>query len=326
MERFYLILNPLKDGAVEMAEKIRKYLREHGCQCLIQGEEAGEMEDCRDMPREEAGETKDSRNMSREEAGETQDSQDMPKEKDGRKEGYRYTDSCQVPEDTQCVITLGGDGTLIQAARDLAGRRIPMLGVNLGNLGYLTQVGRQEEMAGLLDDLMSDQYRLERRMMLKGIVLRKGTVIKEDLALNEVVIARREMLQLLKLRVFVNGEPLHQYQADGMIVATPTGSTAYNLSAGGPIVEPTASMTILTPICSHALNGRSIVLSSEDRIEIEVLGNQEKGQAAVFDGDTFVHLKVGDRLRIERSETETILVKLRAGSFLDNLRSKLAGI
>ncbi len=326
MECFYLILNPLKDGAVEMAEKIRKYLREHGCQCLIQGEEAGEMEDCRDMPREEAGETKDSRNMSREEAGETQDSQDMPKEKDGRKEGYRYTDSCQVPEDTQCVITLGGDGTLIQAARDLAGRRIPMLGVNLGNLGYLTQVGRQEEMAGLLDDLMSDQYRLERRMMLKGIVLRKGTVIKEDLALNEVVIARREMLQLLKLRVFVNGEPLHQYQADGMIVATPTGSTAYNLSAGGPIVEPTANMTILTPICSHALNGRSIVLSSEDRIEIEVLGNQEKGQAAVFDGDTFVHLKVGDRLRIERSETETILVKLRAGSFLDNLRSKLAGI
>lgn len=300
MERFYLILNPQKDGASEMAGEIRDYLQRRGCRCLIQGEEI------------EGGLGK---KECESDAGES-----------GEKGRFRYTDACRVPEETQCVITLGGDGTLIQAARDLAGRRIPMLGVNLGNLGYLTQVGRQEEMAGLLDDLIEGQYRLEKRMMLKGTVLRHGEAVKEDLALNEVVIARREMPRLLKLRVFVNGEALHQYQADGMIVATPTGSTAYNLSAGGPIVEPTARMTILTPICSHALNGRSIVLSSEDLIEIEVLGSEDEGQAAVFDGDTFVHLNVGDRLRIERSETETVLVKLRAGSFLDNLRSKLAGI
>lgn len=310
MERFYLILNPQKDGASEMAGKIRNYLQGRGCRCLIQGEEIKE-----GVRREEGSET----------GGECAPNDGKAGRVFGRKSGFRYTDACRVPEKTQCVITLGGDGTLIQAARDLAGRQIPMLGVNLGNLGYLTQVGRQEEMAGLLDDLIEGQYRLEKRMMLKGTVLRQGEIVKEDLALNEVVIARREMPRLLKLRVFVNGEALHQYQADGMIVATPTGSTAYNLSAGGPIVEPTARMTILTPICSHALNGRSIVLSSEDLIEIEVLGSEEDGQA-VFDGDTFVHLNVGDRLRIERSETETILVKLRAGSFLDNLRSKLAGI
>ncbi len=303
MERFYLILNPQKDGALEMAGKIRDYLQGQGCRCLIQGEEI------------EGGWGKKQCESAGGEIGES-----------GEKGRFRYTDACRVPEETQCVITLGGDGTLIQAARDLAGRRIPMLGVNLGNLGYLTQVGQQEEMAGLLDDLIGGQFRLEKRMMLKGTVLRHGETVKEDLALNEVVIARREMLRLLKLRVFVNGEALHQYQADGMIVATPTGSTAYNLSAGGPIVEPTARMTILTPICSHALNGRSIVLSSEDLIEIEVLGSEDEGQAAVFDGDTFVHLNVGDCLRIERSETETVLVKLRAGSFLDNLRSKLAGI
>lgn len=308
MERFYLILNPQKAGALEMAGKIRDYLHKRACQCLIQGEDEGQGHKSVEAKLAEQDKTEERGGIS------------------GRKEGYRYTDACQVPEDTHCVVTLGGDGTLIQAARDLAGRRIPMLGVNLGNLGYLTQVGRQEEMAGLLDDLITDQYQLERRMMLKGTVIRQGTIIKEDLALNEVVIARREMLRLLKLRVFVNGEALHQYQADGMIVATPTGSTAYNLSAGGPIVEPTASMTILTPICSHALNGRSIVLSAEDRIEIEVLGHEQEGQSAVFDGDTFVHLNVGDRLRIERSETETILVKLKAVSFLDNLRSKLAGI
>lgn len=309
MRHFYLILNPMKDGVSQTAAQIQEYLKARGCICRIQGqtEKGGELQDQGRPPvktLEDAG-------------GKTSALTSA---------GYRYTDACQVPKDTECVITLGGDGTLIQAARDLAGRRIPMLGVNLGNLGYLTQVGRQEEMAGILDELIADQYRLEKRMMLKGSVVRDGVVLKEDLALNEVVIARREMLRLLKLKIFVNGEALNQYQADGMIVATPTGSTAYNLSAGGPIVEPTARMTILTPICSHALNGRSIVLSSEDRIEIEVLGNEEEGQSAVFDGDTFIHLKVGDRLRIERSEVETVLVKLKAVSFLDNLRSKLAGI
>ena len=111
-----------------------------------------------------------------------------------------------------------------------------------------------------------------------------------------------------------------------MIVATPTGSTAYNLSAGGPIVEPNARMVILTPICPHALNGRSIVLSAEDRIEIEALGNDDLGQVAVFDGDTTISMMVGDRILIERSQVETILVKLKNISFLDNLRSKLAGI
>lgn len=305
MRHFYLILNPMKDGVLQAAAQIQGYLEERGCVCWIQGQTGS----------------------SGESQSQGQASTQQPADIEGKNSvGYRYTDACQVPKDTECVITLGGDGTLIQAARDLAGRRIPMLGVNLGNLGYLTQVGRQEEMTGILDDLIADQYQLEKRMMLKGSVVRDGAVLKEDLALNEVVIARREMLRLLKMKIFVNGEALNQYQADGMIVATPTGSTAYNLSAGGPIVEPTARMTILTPICSHALNGRSIVLSSEDQIEIEVLGNEEDGQSAVFDGDTFIHLKVGDRLRIERSEVETVLVKLKAISFLDNLRSKLAGI
>lgn len=305
MRHFYLILNPMKDGVSQTAAQIQGYLEERGCVCLIQGQTGS------------GGESQSQGQASTQQLADIEGKTSV---------GYRYTDACQVPKDTECVITLGGDGTLIQAARDLAGRRIPMLGVNLGNLGYLTQVGRQEEMTGILDDLIADQYQLEKRMMLKGSVVRDGAVLKEDLALNEVVIARREMLRLLKMKIFVNGEALNQYQADGMIVATPTGSTAYNLSAGGPIVEPTARMTILTPICSHALNGRSIVLSSEDQIEIEVLGNEEDGQSAVFDGDTFIHLKVGDRLRIERSEVETVLVKLKAISFLDNLRSKLAGI
>lgn len=239
---------------------------------------------------------------------------------------YQYTDAEQVPNDIQCIITLGGDGTLIQAARDLAGREIPMIGVNLGTLGYLTQINRREDVTAMLDELIADQYQLEERMMLKGAVHRQGEKLYEGLALNEIVATRKELLKVLKFRVYVNGECLNEYIADGMIVATPTGSTAYNLSAGGPLVRPGAQMTILTPICPHALNARSIVLPAEDRIELEIYGNANRGQVAVYDGDTVAELEAGDRIRIERSDIRTVLIKLKHTSFLDNLREKMAGI
>lgn len=124
---------------------------------------------------------------------------------DGDHTGYRYTDSGMVPENVECVITLGGDGTLIQAARDLAGRQIPMLGINMGTLGYLTQISGQEAITPRLAELVSDQFQLEHRMMLKGTVVRHGKVIAKELALNEIVVARREMLRLLRLNIRVNG-------------------------------------------------------------------------------------------------------------------------
>jgi len=294
MKNFYLIKNPEKAGADEVAGDICRYIEGHGGICRIQG-------------REEAAASGTGGACC-------------------RQPHFQYTNACRVPGDTECVITLGGDGTLIQAARDLAGRQIPTVGVNLGNLGYLTQIGRQEDVEGLLESLLNDQFQLEHRMMLKGTIFHEGAVVKEDVALNEIVITRRETLRVLKFRIYVNGEYLSEYRADGMIAATPTGSTAYNLSAGGPIIEPNAQMVILTPICPHDLNGRSIVLPAQDVVEIEALGNDDSGQVAVFDGDMAICMKVGDRLRVERSEVETILVKLKNISFLDNLRSKLAGI
>lgn len=239
---------------------------------------------------------------------------------------YQYTDGSKVPEHTECIITLGGDGTLIQAARDLAGRQIPIIGINLGTLGYLTQISRIEDINQMLDDLMNDQYRLEKRMMLRGSVYRGEEKVYEGLALNEIVLTRREMLRVLKFCIYVNGECLNKYTADGMIVATPTGSTAYNLSAGGPIVEPAARMTILTPICPHALNIRSIVFPAEELIEIEMFGDNDRGQVIVFDGDAVWDVEAGDKIRIEEAKTETILIKLKHISFLDNLREKMAGI
>lgn len=240
--------------------------------------------------------------------------------------GSHYTDSAMVPEETDCIITLGGDGTLIQAARDLAGRNIPILGINRGTLGYLTQISRTEEIYGALASLLSGDYTLEERMMLHGSITRAGEKIFQDIALNEIVIIRNQKLKVLKFKVFVNGEYFNEYRADGLIAATPTGSTAYNLSAGGPILVPDSQMLVLTPICSHVLGARSIVLSSDDSIRVEMMGQEDIYQEAVFDGDTQMRLCPGDTVDIGRSEGKTILVKLKHISFLDNLRNKMTGI
>lgn len=241
----------------------------------------------------------------------------------GKLRGGRYTNPAQVPEDTDCVITIGGDGTLIQAARDLAGRKIPFIGVNRGHLGYLTQVNCDQDLGEMLDVLLEDRYHLESRMMLTGQVIRNGRTVFQDIALNEIVISRRDALKPLHFRILVNGEFLNDYTADGMILATPTGSTAYNLSAGGPIIAPGAKMMVLTPICSHALNARSIVLPAEDAITIEV---SEKGQMAAFDGNLADEIQKADRLVVRRSELETVLVQLKQVSFLQNLSNKMVGV
>lgn len=239
--------------------------------------------------------------------------------------GQKYTQASSLPDQTQCVITLGGDGTLIQAARDLADKNLPLAGVNMGTLGYLTQVSGGE-VQGLLDALITDNYQLEKRMMLEGGAYHMGSRQFFDVALNDIVLTRKDLLCVLRFGIYVNGDFLNEYRADGMIIATPTGSTAYNLSAGGPIAAPGAQMILLTPICPHTLNARSIVLSPEDIIRVEIRGNNDDGQVAVFDGDTMVELSVGDYVEIRKSQIQTTLVKLKNISFLDNLRDKMASI
>lgn len=239
--------------------------------------------------------------------------------------GFRYTDGRLVPQKTECVIVLGGDGTLIQAARDLAGRNLPLFGVNMGHLGYLAQISREDEIVPALEELMADHYRLEKRMMLSGRVITDQGEAERDLALNDIVLSRTG-LYTLKFDLYVNGELFNNYSADGMIVATPTGSTAYNLSAGGPIAEPESRMIILTPICPHTLNSRSIVISAESKIILEVTGREEVEQFLSFDGDTIVQLKKGDRIEIESSGITTTLIQLKRVSFLENIRCKMKQI
>lgn len=238
---------------------------------------------------------------------------------------YHYTDPDLIPDDTECVIVLGGDGTLLQAARDVVHKEIPLLGINMGNLGYLAEVDRQSVYPAL-DQLMADDYEVEERMMLTGTVYRGGEIIGGDLALNDIVICREGPLRVVRFKNYVNEEYLNSYNADGIIISTPTGSTGYSLSCGGPIVSPNAAMTLMTPIAPHTLNTRSIIFPAEDVITVE-LGegrrqNQEKGLAS-FDGDTMIPMVTGDRIVIRKSAVSTKILKLSHLSFVEILRQKM---
>ena len=238
---------------------------------------------------------------------------------------YSFTDPARVPEDIDAVLVLGGDGTVIHAARDLARRDVQFLGINVGTLGYLTEV-EASEYGQALDTLIRGEYYLEKRMMLCGEVFTEEGKTYAGKALNDIVISRQGVLRVVNFQIFVNGRYLNSYNADGMIISTPTGSTGYNLSAGGPIVEPGAEMLLITPICPHTLNARSIVLSGHDQVEI-VIGpgrKMEKDRAvATFDGDTEIGLVSGERVKIRRSIHATKLIKLNDQSFLEVLSRKL---
>lgn len=239
--------------------------------------------------------------------------------------GKRTLSLEQIPEGTECIFVIGGDGTLIRAARDTVRLKIPLIGVNHGNLGYLCEL-EEDTVCAAIDRMFSDDYVLEHRMMLSGYVVKDGTEFGEVNALNDIVIHRSGALQIVNLVVYVNGEYLSDFMADGIIVATATGSTAYNMSAGGPIVDPQANLILITPINSHTLNSKSIVLSAEDEIVIEVGQRRSEKDEKVevsFDGDNAVHLEVGDRIVVHKAKTCTQILKLSKISFLEILRKKM---
>ena len=228
-----------------------------------------------------------------------------------------------VPEEADCALVLGGDGTLIRAVRDMGGCAMPLLGINLGTLGYLTDV-ELKEFRPALDRLFRGDFDIEERMMLEGTTA-DG---RRDLAVNDIVLAREGKIRIVQFNLYVNGTLLNTYLADGVILSTPTGSTGYNLSAGGPVVEPTASMIVITPICSHALNTSSVVLSSDDVIEVEICegryGRTEQ-VAVCYDGAEQTTLVTGDRVVIRRAQETTRLVKLSRESFMKTMRRKMKG-
>lgn len=231
-----------------------------------------------------------------------------------------------IPTDVDCILVLGGDGTLLQAAVDTMDMDIPLLGINLGTLGFMAEV-EKTNIEHALKALIDGNYDVEERMMLDGQLYHGDVMIREFHALNDVVLTRSGSLRIVSYDIYVNGQFLNSYQADGVIISTPTGSTGYNMSAGGPIVEPNAKMLLLTPICPHTVGARSIVLSSDDLIEIKIPDGRNGGGQTVevnFDGSITKALSTGDSIRVSKSERVTKFIRLSKMSFLEVLHKKLS--
>ncbi len=233
--------------------------------------------------------------------------------------------SLTIPADTQCILVLGGDGTMLQAARANLLTDIPMIGINMGTKGYLTEI----EVSGLneaLDALLSDEYHIESRMMLSGSMQKGGEKLPSICALNEISITRKGSLAVIHYNVYVNGRLLKVYSGDGVMVSTPTGSTGYNLSAGGPIASPQAELMLLTPICPHTFNSRTVILSPNDVVEIEIAHGRDGQLQEVevnFDGNYRDRLYSDDKVVIQKSTATTKIIKLSEESFLEVLHSKM---
>ena len=227
----------------------------------------------------------------------------------------------KVPDGVDMVLVLGGDGTLLSVARLLEGRDQPILGINLGSLGFLTELG-QEELFGSLERVLEGEYTLEPRVRLKASLHRKGEQIGHYQVLNDVVINKGALARIIDLEAYVDDQKVTNYQADGLIVSTPTGSTAYSLAAGGPIIEPTLDVIVISPICPHTLTNRPLVIPGGSKVELCLLSDS----GAVFltlDGQEGTRLNQGDCVRIQTSGKKVNLIRTGTRNFYDVLTAKL---
>jgi len=219
------------------------------------------------------------------------------------------------------LLVLGGDGTLLRVVHDLGAHLCPIFGINLGSLGFLTCVSSANALEAV-DAICSGSYVLSRRALLEVTLEREGAAVERRIALNEVVISRGALSRLIKLDTWIDGVNLTQYNADGLIVATPTGSTAYSLSAGGPVISPDAGVFVVTPICPHVLTNRSLVVGDRSEIVVRpVLGQPDV--ALTVDGQQSLQVHDGDMIRIRKSALELPLAMLPEISFCEVLREKL---
>ena len=225
-----------------------------------------------------------------------------------------------LPGQVDMLVVLGGDGTLLSMARAVGDLGVPILGVNLGGLGFLTATPRDEMMAAV-EALVAGRMAIEERMMLVARVRRRGEWLAEHIALNDAVILKSAMSRIINLSVSVEGRHATAYRADGLIISTPTGSTAYSLSAGGPILFPLMDAVVLTPVCSHTLTNRPIVLPGRDRIEVILRSAQQV--MLTLDGQVGVELEEDDAVEIRQASARIRLAQFPHQDFFSVLRTKL---
>lgn len=227
----------------------------------------------------------------------------------------------QLAAQADVLIVLGGDGTILSAARLAAERSIPILGVNMGGLGFLTEV-RLDELYHALDRLLANDYVIDERLMLHTLIHRHGETVASGTVLNDVVISKGTLARMIELKIAIQGQFITSLRADGLIVSTPTGSTAYSLSAGGPIVNPSVQALILTPISPHTLTHRPLIVPVDVEIEV-TLTSRDDGAMATLDGQVGVAIVQGDTTRVRLSNHRTKLVRFPEHHYYDVLREKL---
>lgn len=225
-------------------------------------------------------------------------------------------------EEVDIAAVLGGDGTMLNAVLRLGNFPKPVAGINIGTLGFLTSC-TDEELEPLADAITTGAYRISTRTMLQATVYRPGKEPEIFTALNEVTLARGETGRLVSVKATINGDLLNRYKADGLIVATPTGSTAYSLSAGGPLIEPGANVWVITPICPHSLSQRSLVMGDDSVIEISPDGPADGPMLFTVDGRDNTLIGPGDHIEVRKSPRAFMLVRSSGGSFYEALRQKL---
>jgi len=218
-------------------------------------------------------------------------------------------------------ITLGGDGTLLNTAREIASAGIPICGINMGQLGFLTEV-ELPDLVPAMEKLINAEYQIDERLMLDAIIVRQGTPIHISSALNDVVISKSGVSRMIKLKLYVDDDLTANYAADGLIIATATGSTGYSLSAGGPIINPKLKVIVLTPICPHTLHAKSLVVSEEEEIKVTMVLNQDDAVLTI-DGQKVYNLLPDDVVLIKRASFRAKFIKFNGRSYYETLRTKL---
>jgi NAD+ kinase len=236
----------------------------------------------------------------------------------------RVADKAGVASSVDLVLILGGDGTLLSMADSIgeAGSGIPILGVNFGSLGFLTEV-TLPEMFPALEAALGDGPRIEERLMIRSTTRRAGKVFAQQLALNDTVITKTAHARMIDLSVYVGDEFVTRVKADGLIIATPTGSTAYNMSAGGPIVQPTVDALLITPIAPHTLTNRPIVIPGTSAVRVQPNMEERDDLFVTFDGQAGFQLEAGDQITVQRADQPLRLVKPSTRSYFEVLRTKL---
>jgi NAD+ kinase len=228
----------------------------------------------------------------------------------------------EIRDQAELVVVLGGDGTLISVARLFSGRDVPILGINLGSLGFLTEI-TVEELYPRLELCLQSTPRVSARMMLMVTLFREGKESETHHVLNDVVINKGALARIVDLETRINKQVLTTYKADGLIVATPTGSTGYSMSAGGPIIHPQMSCIVITPICPHTLTNRPIVVTDESIISVTITSSFDEKVYLTLDGQVGIELQEGDSVEVRKALNKTSLVMSRSRDYFELLRTKL---